>query len=83
MFYSPSNKRISFNEYGGMFILNCPPKPSQAEGWEYAFVPEEQGYLLKTCNVKYFQDIRKAAQRTFVKDKDIPNLRVELKRYFP
>lgn len=75
MFYNPNNKRICFNDYDGMFLLKCPPPPSQQEGWDYAFVPEEQHFLQKKCHVQHYQDIDKAAERTNEKDKDMPNLK--------
>ncbi len=80
MFYTPTNKRICFNDYDGMFLLSCPPKPSQQGGWDYSFVPEEQNYLEKVCEVQHFQDIEKAAERTGEKEKDSPSLR-DLQRF--
>lgn len=62
LFYSHNNRRICFNGYNGMFLLQHPPKPRNRDGWDYAFVPEEQNYLIKTCGVSQFQDITEAAK---------------------
>jgi hypothetical protein len=61
MFYSHNNRRIGFNGYNGLFMLQHPPKPRYKDGWDYAFVPEEQNYLVKTCKIAHFQDISEAA----------------------